>query len=99
MHMGFRLKGKDISIRWLMPEICASIIVAVIGTSEKLDPVIFTKLTTIGVIAILIGTVGCLSVLVYDILKYKLSANARLQKIILIIAISLLVLLPYFSFR
>ncbi|HRG47826.1 MAG TPA: PP2C family protein-serine/threonine phosphatase [Leptospiraceae bacterium] len=99
MHMGFRLKGKDVSIRWLMPEICASIIVAVIGTSEKLDPVIFTKLTTIGVIAILIGTVGCLSVLIYDILKYKLSANARLQKIILIVAISLLVLLPYFSFQ
>jgi hypothetical protein len=98
IHMGFRLKGKDVSIRWLMPEICFSIIIAVVGASEKSDPVIFTKLSTFGLIIILLGTIGSIGVLIYDILKYKLTSTARLKKLALILSISILVLLPYFSF-
>lgn len=99
IHMAFRLKGKDISIRWLLPEICFSIIVAFIGNSERNDPVIFTKLSSFASLIILTGTFSSLGVLIYDILKYNLPSTVRFKKLVLVSAISLLILLPYISFE
>lgn len=99
IQMGFRLKGRDISIRWLLPEISFAVIVAFIGTSEKFDPVIFEKLTNFAIYIILFGTTGCISVLIYDIIKYKLPFNSKFKKFVLAFAISLLVLIPYISFQ
>ncbi|MBK8397407.1 MAG: SpoIIE family protein phosphatase [Leptospiraceae bacterium] len=99
IHMGFRLKGRDISIQWLIPEIGFAIIVAFIGSSEMQDTSIFDKLTSLAIYIILFGTAGSLSVLIYDSVKYQLLFSARLKKLTLAIAISLLVLFPYFSFQ
>ena len=99
IQMGFRLKGRDISIRWLLPEISFAVIVAFIGTSEKFDPVIFEKLTNFAIYIILFGTTGCISVLIYDNIKYELPFNSKFKKFVLAFAISLLVLIPYISFQ
>ena len=97
IQMGFRLKGRDISIRWLLPEISFAVIVAFIGTSEKFDPVIFEKLTNFAIYIILFGTTGCISVLIYDNIKYELPFNSKFKKFVLAFAISLLVLIPYLN--
>lgn len=99
IHMGFRLKGKEVSIRWIIPEICASAIVAFTGISQKTNVSFFNGLIKWCGDFILVGGVGCLCVLFYDIIKYKIKKSHLYQKIALIIAISQLTLLPYFLFE
>lgn len=97
-HLASRLKGRDIPIRWIIPEIAFALILAFIGFQEKANSEIFTKLSMLAVWFINFSSIGCLGVLVYDLIKYKATKDVILKKSTLFLSIFLVTLLPYLTF-
>ncbi|HMW04246.1 MAG TPA: PP2C family protein-serine/threonine phosphatase [Leptospiraceae bacterium] len=99
IHLGFRLKGKEVSIRWIIPEICASAIVAFTAISQKENSQFFNEFVKLCGNLVCIGAAGCLTVLIYDTIKYKITGNPLIKKIAVIISILQMVIIPYSVFE
>lgn len=60
LNISFRLRGKELPIRWFAPEIIFSLIAGFVGRTQKADPHIFGILATNGVYFILFSSVICI---------------------------------------
>ncbi len=96
MHLSFRLKGKDLTSKWLVPEIAILGILTYIGYYGHDDLSIFNKLISVGSILYVISTLGIIFVVIYDLIKYKnITSNHLIKKSILSITIFLIVNIPF----
>ena len=95
IHLALRFKGKNISTRWFILEMFFSGIFGFIGYMERADISIFSKLSFIGSNLLLAASIGCVTVIVYDSIKYKTQFHVLLKKVSLIVSILLLVVVPY----
>jgi serine phosphatase RsbU (regulator of sigma subunit) len=96
MHLSFRLKGKDLTSKWLVPEIAILGILTYIGYYGHDDLSIFNKLISVGSIFYGLSTFGIIAVVIYDIIKYRnISSNHLIKKSILSATIFLIINIPF----
>ncbi len=95
MHLSFRLKGKDLTSKWLLPEIAVAGIMTYIGYYGNGDPKTFSNLILVGFILFILSGLGIVSVVIYDLVKYsKHSSSHLIKKGILALSIFILIIVP-----
>lgn len=99
IHMALRFKGQDISSRWLVPEVFFTAIFAFIGNTEKTDPQVFIKLSSIGINLVLVASLACVFSILVDLFRYRPNQQVRLKKWSLILGFLLITLIPYIIFQ
>jgi protein phosphatase len=98
INFSFRLKGEDYPIKLVFPEVCFSAAIASLGITDKTNPELFTNLIRVSLSIFILGNLSCLSVLLYDILKYKNETKTRVKKAILFVILLALFSFPSISF-
>ena len=95
MHLSFRLKGKELTSKYIVPEIAIYGILSYIGNNSSEDPKIFEKLYMVGLGLYLTSILGIISVVIYDIIKYSKFNSVHLyKKAIPALSIAILILVP-----
>jgi protein phosphatase len=95
MHLSFRLKGKDLTSKWLVPEIALAGIMTYIGYIGNNDPRTFSNILIVGFFLYLLSGFGIISVVIYDLIKYsKYSTSHLIKKAILSSSIFILIMVP-----
>lgn len=94
-HLSFRLKGKELSSRWLVPEVALAGLFSYTGHIGSENSGIFDKLVLLTLVLYTLSTLGMISVVVYDIVKYKNFNSEHLaRKLLLAISIFFIVYTP-----
>ncbi|MCE9501837.1 MAG: serine/threonine-protein phosphatase, partial [Leptospira sp.] len=91
----FRLRGNEISPKWLIPEFSFAIMGGFIGVSESSDLQVFTEISSFAVKCILGVSFLSISIILYDILKYKANLSVNSKKVSLAFSISLITFVPF----
>ncbi len=100
MHLSFRLKGKDLTSKWLVPELAVLGILTYVGYYGHDDIMIFEKLIYVGRILFSLSALGIIGVVIYDIFKYrKITSNHLIKKSTLAFAIFMIIFLPVITFE
>ncbi|EMJ47179.1 PP2C family protein-serine/threonine phosphatase [Leptospira santarosai] len=97
LNISFRLRGKELPIRWFAPEVIFSLIAGFVGRSQKADPHIFGILATNGVYFILFCSIICIFFLVLDSIRNLFPLQSLFKKLSLILAFSAISILPFVS--
>ena len=79
MHLSFRLKGKDLTSKWLVPEIALAGIMTYIGYIGNNDPRTFSNILIVGFFLYLLSGFGIISFVIYDLIKYSKSKKNKVQ--------------------
>ncbi|MCB1156345.1 MAG: SpoIIE family protein phosphatase [Leptospiraceae bacterium] len=99
IHLAFRLKGKDVSSKWLVPEVFFAVIFAFIGFTEKDSSEIFTRLSHVGILLILIAITSCVVVILYDLFRYRPGYTVQIKKVSLLSSFLIISILPYIIYK
>ncbi|MDF3818471.1 PP2C family protein-serine/threonine phosphatase [Leptospira sp. 96542] len=94
-HLIYRLRGKEIPSKWLLPQVLISFIMAMIVSQDGTDPSLIEKIVVIahgtglffGIINIVLN--------VYDLFRSKPMGEALLKRVILILSIFIYIALPF----
>lgn len=93
-HLIYRLRGKEINSKWLLPQVLISFIMAMIASQEKYDMLLIERVVLVAhAITVLFGSINIFAN-VYDIIKSKPQEEALIKRIVLVFSIFLYVALP-----
>lgn len=93
-HLIYRLRGKEINSKWLLPQILISFIMAMIASQERYDMVLIERIAIIAhAITVLFGFINIIAN-VFELLRSKPQDESLLKRWVLIISILLYVALP-----
>ncbi|TGN10188.1 PP2C family protein-serine/threonine phosphatase [Leptospira ilyithenensis] len=93
-HLIYRLRGKEINSKWLLPQILIAFIVAVVANQETQDLALLEKISTIGHGLNLVFGIVNLVLIISDLIKIKPQDEALWKRISLFISIALLISIP-----
>jgi protein phosphatase len=79
IHLVIRIKGHDVPTKWYILEISISIIIGFIGSSSPENSSLFEKLSIFFTWGFFLVSWVAFSVLVYDVIKYKLFSKENTQ--------------------
>jgi hypothetical protein len=95
LHLSFRLKGKDLSTKWILPEIVFCTIFSYIGYTENESGFLFYRLLRIIQVLLFLSSFILIGVGLYDFFKYRGNKSKLLiRKSSLAISISIFILSP-----
>ncbi|TGL86825.1 serine/threonine protein phosphatase [Leptospira congkakensis] len=94
-HLIYRLRGKEINSKWLLPQVLISFIMAMIASQEKYDMLLVERVVLVAhAITVLFGSINIIAN-IYEIVKSKPQEEALIKRIVLVISIFLYVALPF----
>ncbi|MGE8721133.1 PP2C family protein-serine/threonine phosphatase [Leptospira terpstrae] len=93
-HLIYRLRGKEINSKWLLPQVLISFIMAMIASQDKYDMVLIERVVLVAhAITVLFGSINIIAN-VYEIIRSKPQEEALIKRIVLVFSIILYVALP-----
>lgn len=99
LNLSRRLKGKDVPLKWIIPEISFCLALSYIGSTEIYNSKIFSLLSSLGISLLFFSIFICILVLSYDLVKYSNRQEIFLRKASLAVYLFFCILLPVLSFQ
>ncbi|MDX1960801.1 MAG: PP2C family protein-serine/threonine phosphatase [Leptospiraceae bacterium] len=99
LHFAYRIKGKDISTKWFIPEIAFSSIIAFVGYAEENDFNYFVRLVKASGILGMVASSGAIIVSFYDTIKYSSTTWQESKKVLMSFSVFIAIIFTYFLFE
>jgi serine phosphatase RsbU (regulator of sigma subunit) len=93
-HLIYRLRGKEIPSKWLLPQFLISLVIAIVANQENADPRILEKIANIGHGMNLFFGMISFVLNFKDVIEIKPIGEALYKRISLLVAIALYVSVP-----
>ncbi|TGM35895.1 PP2C family protein-serine/threonine phosphatase [Leptospira biflexa] len=93
-HLIYRLRGKEINSKWLLPQVLISFIMAMIASQERYDMILIERIAIVAhAITVLFGSINIIAN-VFELIRSKPQGEALLKRLVLVFSIILYVALP-----
>lgn len=93
-HLIYRLRGKEINSKWLLPQFLISFIMAMIASQERYDMILIERIAIIAhAITVLFGSINIIAN-IFELIRSKPQEEALLKRLVLVFSIVLYVALP-----
>lgn len=93
-HLIYRLRGKEINSKWLLPQVLISFIMAMIASQERYDMVLIERIAIVAhAITVLFGSINIIANL-FELVRSKPQGEALFKRLVLVFSIVLYVALP-----